>query len=129
MKIIIISLLGLLVGFGVGFGVGWHSNDKQTTNEAVQALMDSSESIDRLEAWRAIVAIGMIESGETQKTVQFISKPIVQYYYSYEGRSGTNAATLRARIEQIAKTNKIVGDELTNQKANFEISGKDGKVL
>ena len=107
MKTTSISLISLLAGVGVGWYIG-HGYAKHETTEAVEQMMQTMESSDGAEAARDILAIGLIGSGDTQKTVQLLSKPIASYYYMYAIHAGTNderAEKLRAQIEQLASTN------------------------
>ena len=88
-------------------------------------MLQTMESQDGEEAARDVRAIKLIESGETQNAVQMLSRPIPQYYYLYAIHAGTDRQRkMRAMIEELVSTNKIVADEMTNQMANFEIHGK-----
>jgi len=126
MKTLIASAVSLLLGSMIGWYIGY-GHAKHETTEAVEQMMQTMESSDGAEAARDILAIGLIGSGDTQKTVQLLSKPIAGYYYMYAIHAGTNderAEKLRAQIEQLASTNQVVATEITNQMANFEIHGK-----
>ena len=127
MKTLIASVFSLLVGSVIGCYIGYSYYEKHVTNEAVEQMMQEIESSDGVQAARAIRAIELIESGETQKAVQLLSRPIVDYYYFYAIHAGTNEERplkMRAMIEQLVSTNKIVADEMTNQMVNYEIHGK-----
>jgi len=126
MKALIVFAVSLVVGSVIGCYIGYSYYEKHVTNEAVEQMVQGIESSDRLETANAIRAIGLIESGETQKAVQLLSRPIVDYYYIYAVHACTNEERLRLRseIEQLASTNQVVATEITNRMANFEIHGK-----
>jgi len=117
MKTIIASAVCLLVGFVMGCYIGYNYNEKHVTNEAVEQMLQGMESSERLEAAYAIRAIGLIESGETQKAVQSLSRPIADYYYFHAdlAHDDERAKQLLVGIEQLASTNRIVADEITNE--------------
>jgi uncharacterized protein (UPF0261 family) len=127
MKALIAPAVSLLVGLVAGCYIGYGYYEKHLTNEAAEQMVQEVESSDRLEAANAVRAIGLIESGETQKAVQLLSRPLVDYYYIYAIHAGTNdgqAERLRAQIEQLAGSNQVVATEITNQMSNFEVHGK-----
>lgn len=127
MKITIISLISLLAGIGVGSCIGYRHYEKYATNVAIQQMVQGTESSDALAAATSIEAIGLIESGDTQKAVRFLSGPIAHYYYLYAINAGTNKERrleMRALTEQLIDTDTIVADEITNEAVNYQLSGK-----
>ena|ERR1017187_3260619 len=125
MKIAIISLISLLAGVGVGWYIG-HGHAKHETTEVVEQMMQTIESSDALAAATSIRAIGSIQSGDMQRAVQLLSRPIANYYYIYtnDGTNDKRSTKLRALIEQLISTNKIAADEITNQMVNYEMPGR-----
>src|SRR5208283_5696098 len=96
MKIIIVSFISLLVGIGVG----WHFGYTRATAQAdveVRGELEAYESGDAKAAAFAAEAVRCIDSGETQKAVQFLSLPIASYYSVYAIHAGTNAERLKLR--------------------------------
>jgi hypothetical protein len=88
-------------------------------------MVQTMESSDALAAATSIRAIGLIESDDTQKAVQLLSRPIAHYYYIYAD-TGTNderSTKLRGLIEQLISTNKIVADAITNQMVDCQMPG------
>jgi hypothetical protein len=114
MKIIIVSLMSLLVGLGIGCYIGYREWDRHITNEALKLLMESQESSEELAAVISMKAIGSIETDDTQKAIQCLSKPIRIYYnnYEYAGTNNELRTKLRAQIKELISTNKIVADEI-----------------
>jgi hypothetical protein len=113
MKSIIILLVGLLVGVGVGWYVGYTRPIAKANRDAHQELLAMTAD-DTMAAIIAMRAIPLVESGDTQKAVQWLSKPIGTYYRVYGLHAGTNdeRLTLRAKIEQLASTNSVVDAEI-----------------
>jgi hypothetical protein len=116
MKTIAISLVSLLVGIGVGWHFGYTRAITQAGTE-IHGELDAYESGDAKAAAFAAEAIRCIDSGETQKAVQFLSLPIASYYSAYAIRAGTNAQRLklRAYIEQTAQTNQVVAAQIKKE--------------
>ena len=116
MKPLIISTASLLVGVAIGCYVGYSYCDRHVTNEAVEQMLQGMESSDGEHAARAVRVIELIDSGENQKAVQMLSRPIADYYSSYAIHAGIDREQkTRAMIEQLASTNKIVADAITNE--------------
>ncbi len=116
MKIIAISLVSLLVGVGVGWYFGYTRATAQADTE-IRGELDAYESGDAKAAAFAAEAVRCIDSGETQKAVQFLSLPIASYYSVYAIHAGTNAQRLKLRacIEQTAQTNQIVAAQIKKE--------------
>jgi hypothetical protein len=118
MKTLIIVLVSALVGSAVGFYVGNRDYQRHITNEAVQQLVESGESSDALIAATSARAIGFIDSGEAQKAIETLSRPIAHYYSIYDTSTITNEQrlSLRAMIEGLARTNQTVAAQIAAQK-------------
>ena len=125
MKRFIASVICLLVGLAAGFFVGYRYYERHITNEAVKLMVDGMESSAGVQAGRDIRAIQMIQSGEITNAVQTLSYPIADYYYLFAIHANTDREhKMRAMIEELISTNKIVADEMTNQMVNYEIHEK-----
>jgi hypothetical protein len=113
MKTTMISLVSLLVGIGVGWYVGYSRPTAQMSRE-MRHQFDADESDQAAAAALATQAIQCIDSGETQKAVQFLTFPIMVYYRDYATQPGTNAQRLKVRayIELLAQTNPVVAARL-----------------
>ncbi len=76
--------------------------------------MLATEADDSMAAIIAVRAIPLVESGDTQKAVEWLAKPVGSYYRVYALHAGTNdeRLTLRAKIEQLASTNSVVDTEI-----------------
>lgn len=99
----------------VGMAIGWYIGRSQAVHEraeVVEQLVQSLESSDAVEAARAISYISLIESGETQRTVQLLCTPIAHYYYVYGTNIGKSESRLKltTMIEGLVRTNRIVAD-------------------
>jgi len=127
MKTLITSAASLLVGSVVGCTIGYRYCERHELKEDVELMTQAINSYQRLDAHSAIVAIDLIESGENQKAVRFLCRPIADYYYMYTSDGwpkDERSIKLRAMIEQVVSTNKIVADEMTNRMVNYEMPGK-----
>jgi hypothetical protein len=125
MKPIFASAVSLLVGLAVGGYAGYHYQDRRSTSEAVNLMLEGSESSETVQAARATRAIELIESGETQKAVQILSKPIAYYYSLYADHADTEGRRRTcAMIEELVSTNKIVAVEVTNEMSYSDIHHK-----
>jgi hypothetical protein len=113
MKTLIVLLAGLLVGVGVGWYVGYTRPIAKANRDAHQEML-ATESDDWEAALFAVKAVPLIESGDTQKAVGWLVKPIGSYYRVYTLHAGTNdeRLKLRAMIEQLASTNSAVDAEI-----------------
>src|SRR5450759_314590 len=113
MKIIIALTVGLLIGAGVGWYAGY-TRPLTKSNRDARRYLTTMEVDDSTAAIFAVRAIPIVESGDTQKAVQWLAKPIGSYYRVYETKAGTNAErlSLRAKIEQLASTNSVVAAEI-----------------
>lgn len=122
MKTIIISLVALVIGISAGWYAGYTRPIAQDSRW-MRAQEDAYESGNAMAASLAVDVIQCIDSGETQKALQFLSLPIASYYSTYSLHAGTNAQRLKvsSRIEQLAQTNQIVAARiktLTNHSLN-----------
>jgi hypothetical protein len=116
MKRLIACGVCLLVGLAVGGYFGYHYHDRQVTNEAVKLMLDGGETSEAEHAARATRAIELIESGEPQKAVELLSRPIAYYYSLYADHADTERRRrLCAMIAQLVSTNKIVAEQITNE--------------
>jgi hypothetical protein len=117
MKTFVASVVFLLVGIAIGCYVGYRYCDRHTSNEAMQAMVESLESHDALMASMSAHTIGLIDSGQDQKAVQMLSFPIASYYYVYASSRFTNEQRLklRALIDGLASTNQIVAAQIAKE--------------
>jgi hypothetical protein len=114
MKALIASIVCLVVGLAVGFYAGYRDYHKHIADEAVQQLVASTESSDRLEAARGVRAIELIQSGDTRQAIQMFSIPVGDFYSEYAHLSHNDEKTknLLAKIEQVASTNAAVASAI-----------------
>jgi hypothetical protein len=114
MKVAIFTTVSLLIGLVTGCYVGYRYCEKRATNEAIQQMVEGAESSDALMAVTSARAIGFIDSGETQKAVEMLSRPIAHYYSIYATSPFTNERRLRLRAmtEELAKTNQTLAAQI-----------------
>ena len=114
MKTFVVSVAFLLVGLAVGFFIGYRDYQKHIASEAIQQMIQGMESSDRLAAARSIRAIELIQSGETSNAVQFLSRPVGDFYRSYAKLTHNDKRTtdLLVWIDQVASTNTLIADEI-----------------
>jgi hypothetical protein len=127
MKTLIASAISLLVGLIIGCCIGYRYYDRHVMKDTVELMSQAMRSSERLDAHSAIVAIGLVESGQTQKTIRFLCRPIADYYYLYTSDGwpkDVRSVQLRTMIQQLVSTNKIVAEEMTNRLANYGIQEK-----
>ena len=117
MKTCVASVIFLLVGLAVGFFIGYRDYQKHIASEAVQQLVESAESSDALMAAMSARTISLIDSGQDQQAVQMLSFPIAHYYYIYASSTFTNEQRLklRALIDGLASTNRIVAAQIAKE--------------
>ncbi len=114
MKTSIASIVSLLLGLAIGCYIGFRYCERHTTNEAVDLMVQGTETSAALQATIGVRAIELIDSGDTQQAVQLLSGPIAHYYTLYApGRSDERSAKLRGLIEELARTNQVVGARIT----------------
>jgi hypothetical protein len=115
MKTIIASIVSLLLGLAIGCYIGHRDYDRHTTNEAVDLMVQGTETSEALQATIGARAIEFIGAGDTQEAVQLLSGPIARYYtlYSATGRNDERSTKLRDLIEQLARTNQVVAARIT----------------
>ncbi|MFZ1072198.1 MAG: hypothetical protein WAO21_02065 [Verrucomicrobiia bacterium] len=116
MKIIITSLVSLLVGVGVGWYFGYTRPIAQAARELHQEA-DDYELSAAAAATFAVDATTCIDSGDTQKAVQFLSLPIAHYCVVFTHHPSTDEGQLklRARIDELARTNQVVAAQITKE--------------
>ena len=117
MKICVASVILLLVGLAVGFYIGYRDYQEHIASEAVQQLVESTESSDALMAAMSARTISLIDSGQDEKVVEMLSFPIAHYYYIYASSTFTNEQRLklRAMIDGLASTNQIVAAQIAKE--------------
>lgn len=116
MKTFIALVAGLLAGLAVGWVGGYFYNDMHTPSQVVSTMVQGTESSDAVAAGRSVRAIELIESGQTEKAVRMLSRPIADYYSEYGSHPNTERRRqTRAIIEELMATNKIVAFEVTNE--------------
>jgi len=120
MKTCLASLICLLLGLAVGFYIGYRDWHKHIADEAIQQLVESTESSDALMASMSARTISLIDSGQDKEAVQMLSFPIASYYYIYASSEFTNAQRLklRALIDNLAKSNQVVAAQIANEMSN-----------
>jgi hypothetical protein len=134
LAVVLLMLAATSIGFFIGrFQAGGrpepgHAKPELSEAELSEAfaLMEGrEESLSGVETARDVRAIEFIESGETKRAVQLLSHPIAHHYYSYAIHASTDRGRkLRALVEQLVSTNKILADEMTNQAKYYDLSGK-----
>lgn len=116
MKTFVAMAVGLLAGLAVGWVGGYFYNDMHTPSQVVSTMVQGTESPDAAAAGRSVRAIELIESGQTEKAVRMLSRPIAEYYSSYASHPDTDLRRkTRAMIEELIATNKTVAFEVTNE--------------
>jgi hypothetical protein len=117
MKTFIASVISVLVGLAIGWHFGYRYCDRHTSNEAMQAMVESLESHDALMASMSARTISLIDSGQDQQAVQILSFPIASYYYVYASSAFTNEQRLKVRalIDGLASTNQIVAAQIAKE--------------
>jgi hypothetical protein len=109
----LIACSSLLVGLAIGFDVGYRYYERHITNQAIRQMIEYMESADGAHAAEAGHVIGLIESGDKSNAVRILSRPIANYYQWYALHADTDRERkLRAFIEQLASTNRVVADAI-----------------
>ena len=113
MKIVVTSLVCLFIGFGVG----WHFASDSVEHREVRHELDEQEMSSGAAATFAVEAVKCIDSGDTQKAVQFLSLPIADYcaIYKYPPTTNESLIKLRTRIDELALTNHIVAAQIKKE--------------
>ena len=138
MKLKLAVVLLMVAAMSIGFFIGrFHAGGRvepghakpelseAELSEAFAQMQEREESSSGVEAARDVRAIEFIESGETKRAVQLLSHPIADHYYSYAINASTNRRRkLRALIEQLVSTNRLVADELSNQAHYYALPRK-----
>ncbi len=101
----------------MGVFIGQRHDSKHMTNAAVEQLVQAMESSDRLEAALAVRTITRIDSGASDEAVELRSRRIGDYYRHYATLTNSDRRTKDwlAQIEQLARTNKVVAQEIFAQ--------------
>jgi len=109
MRTVASCTIALLLGSAIGWYVA-HSREKYQPAEVVEFALQGAESSEASGVARAIEAIRLIASGDTNEAVQKLSAPVAHYYVLYKSYAGENRrrADLCAAIEKLMKTNAIV---------------------
>lgn len=120
MKTFLVSAISCLVGLAIGCYIGYRYNERYVTNEAIQAMMEGSESSAAASASISARSIGLIDSGDSEQAIQLLSFPVGHYYLHYVTNAYTNQQRLkmRALIDQLAQTNKIVAAHIATTTSN-----------
>ena len=113
MKIIIALIAGLAAGLATGWYAGY-TRPLTKANRDARHYLTTMEVDDSTAAIFALRAIPLLESGDRQKTIAYLAKPIGSYYRIYANKAGTNEERLRLRskIEQLASSNSVVAAEI-----------------
>ena len=122
MKTLIASIVSLLVGLAVGYCIGYRYYENHVMTGDVEIMTQAMNSSERLDAHSAIIAIQLIQSGENQKAVRFLCRPIADYYYMYTSDGwpkDQRSVKVRDMIRQFITTNIVVADEMAKRKANY----------
>ena len=116
MKITIVSAVCLLIGLLIGLRLE-HRHAEQEDIQIVDQFTQAYDSKASEEAARDVLAIGYVESGDKQNAAQLLSTAVAEFYCGYVRLPHNRKQTIQvlARIEQVASTNHIVADEITNQ--------------
>ncbi len=118
MKTFITVIVSVLVGLALGCYVGYRYCDRHITNAAVRQMVESEESSDALAAATSARAIRFIASGEPQKAVETLARPMAHYYSIYATSRFTNEhrLKLRAMIDGLASRNQTVAAQIAAEK-------------
>ena len=113
MKLIIAVLGGLVAGIAFGWYVGY-TRPVAKANRDARHYFTTMEMDDSTAAVFAVRAIPLLESGDTQKAIAYLAKPIGSYYRVYANKAGTNEERLllRSKIERLASSNSAVAVEI-----------------
>jgi hypothetical protein len=124
MRTTISSVFCLALGAAIGWYVE-HTHQEHLLTEGLAQGLQAIERGEAVEAARAVRAVTLIQSGENDKAVRFLSTPIAHYYYIYSTTAldDRRGSELRVLIEELVKTNEIVADEMNRYKTNY-ISSK-----
>ena len=103
-------ILGLLVGSALGWLLGSSHATAKGREKADEAVRWREEVDIALAADYALIAIPMVERGDTNAAVERLSRLVAVYYDGYASKSGTNEMRVRGKrvIEEMARTNQIL---------------------
>ncbi len=117
MKTLIVSFISLLLGLAAG----WYFEHRQTEHEMTDAVKHV-QILNRQEAAVDLKAIESIQSGDTQRLVQFLSARVANFYSwnmnLIQNGTATNdwndtvTTDLLTQIEQFARTNQMVAAQI-----------------
>jgi hypothetical protein len=118
MKTAITSIVSLLIGLAVGTFAGYRYYEGHITNEAVRMAVEGGESSDMHFAAVSAKAVDLMDSGEHQKAVEMLARPIANYYCSYAMSTVTNERRLKMRsmIDDLASKNQTVAAHIEAKK-------------
>ena len=121
MKRVIAAIASLALGVALGWYIEHHRAQREKA-EIVQQMVEGMESSDGDGAARAVRAIQLIQSGETQQAVQLLSSPIASYYSEYRAVGANDRRSkLRSLVEELARTNQVVAARLVAAATNSQI--------
>jgi hypothetical protein len=128
MKTVISSAVSMALGALIGWYVA-RNCVKHATTEIVEQMVQTMEGSASVEIARDIRAISLIQSGESERAVQSLCAPIASYYYAYDTATGKDVRRLKLRvlIEELARTNKIVADEMKMHMINYSDTKEFGR--
>ena len=126
MKIFIASTFTLLVGMAIGSCIGYRYYEKYIISETTKQTMELMESSDRLEATRGMLAIQLIEAGNTNRVIEIFAGPVASFYAEYVNLTHNDDRTKDelARIERFAKTNQVVAAQIKTGMSHDETNAK-----
>jgi hypothetical protein len=117
MKALIASMVSLLLGIAIG----WYFEHRQAEREMIDAVKEV-QVLNRQEAGMDLKAIESIQSGDTQRLVQFFSYRVANFYSWNMNLTQNSTATndwndkltteLLNKIEQFARTNQMVAADI-----------------
>lgn len=112
MKALTALVMALLVGSAVGWFLGNSKAGTKCREKTEEAVRRREEVDTALAADYALIAIPMIEQGDTNAAVQRLSRLIAVYYDGYATKPGTNEMRQRGKrvIEAMARTNQILAE-------------------
>ena len=118
MKTMTISFLSLLVGIGLGWYIGYTSSNSRAARREVRHDLDIYEKDGAVAAVFAVQAVSCIDSGETQRAVQILSRPIANFYCDYVTLRDTNSQKEQFKlydfVQKLAITNQVVATQISN---------------
>ena len=110
MKTLTALVIALFIGSAIGWLLGNFSGAAKGREKTEEAVRRREEVDVALAADYALIAIPMIQRGDTNAAVERLSRLIAVYYDGYATKPGTNEMRLRGKriIEEMARTNQIL---------------------